>query len=50
MMPWSRDWTLILRLADRLPHEHCDRDDFLRTALDVFAEETEPVVGPDPRD
>ena len=24
MIPWSRDWTLILRLADRLDHERED--------------------------
>ena len=50
MIPWLRDWTLILRLADRLAREHFDRDDFLRIALEVFAEEMEPVVGVDPRD
>ena len=50
MIPWRRDWTLILRLADRLAREHFDREAFLRIALEVFAEEMEPVVGPDPRD
>ena len=49
MIPWRRDWTLILRLADRLAHEHFDREAFLRLALEVFAEEMEPVVGIDPR-
>ena len=50
MIPWRRDWTLILRLADRLAREHFDREALLRIALEVFAEEMEPVVGPDPRD
>ena len=41
-----------MRLADRLAHESptFDRTRFLRVAMEVFAEEAEPVIGIDPRE